>query len=184
MEASGHGLYALFNTDRPGGSDARWFVPLWETSTRWEHYTLFSWPHLRDWINGQWLVAPVVLPALLVVLVSLSLARRAALPHGRGSDGAGSVSDPSVYGARFLLAAAGFYLLFTFVWNADYGGQRDWDLFSLAALPPTLLLALLLPRALPDRRLLRTGAVPLLVLQGWHTWAWIVQNTLPWEWPD
>lgn len=80
--------------------------------------------------------------------------------------------------------AAGFYLLFTFVWNPDYGGQRDWDLFSLASIPATLLLAVLLPRALPDGRRLRAGAVPLLVLQGWHTWAWIVQNTRPWEWPD
>ena len=46
MEMSGHGLYALLNTDRPGGGDARWFVPLWATTTRWEHYTMFSWPHL------------------------------------------------------------------------------------------------------------------------------------------
>jgi hypothetical protein len=57
-------------------------------------------------------------------------------------------------------------------------------LFSLAALPATVLLAVLLPRALPDGRWLRRGMIPLLVLQGWHTWAWIVQNTLPWEWPD
>ena len=26
------------------------------------------------------------------------------------------------------------------LWNPDYGGQRDWDLFSLA-IPATLLLA-------------------------------------------
>jgi hypothetical protein len=87
-------------------------------------------------------------------------------------------------GVGFLLAAAGFYLLFTFVWNPDYGGQRDWDLFSPATLPMTVLLAALLPRALPAARWLRAGMVPLLLLQGWHTWAWIVQNTLPWQWPD
>jgi hypothetical protein len=227
MEASGHGLYALFNTDRPGGGDARWFVPLWETSTRWERYTLLSWPHVRDWLNGQLLVAPVVLPGLLITAVSLWLARR---EHGHGAQLAapGAPTDPvrselrlgvrtgresaesgdgpharvrneqgnivqsarpraggdAQAGVRFLLVAAGFYLLFTFVWNPDYGGQRDWDLFSLAALPATVLLAVLLPRALPDGRWLRAGAVPLLVLQGWHTFAWIVQNTLPWEWPD
>ena len=65
MEASGHGLDALLRTDRPGGGDARWFVPLFETTTRWEHYTMLSWAHLRDWLNEQLLVAPVVLPALL-----------------------------------------------------------------------------------------------------------------------
>jgi hypothetical protein len=197
MEASGHGLYALLNTDRPGGADASWFVPLWQTSSRWERYTLLSWPHLRDWINQQLLVAPVVLPSLVIVGANLWLARRSAAagkspylakseertphPHrGNGADkGEARSSD-----VAFLALAAGCYLLFTFVWNPDYGGQRDWDLFSLAALPTTLLLIVLLPQALPDQRFLRAGALPLILLQGWHTWAWIVQNSLPWQWPD
>jgi hypothetical protein len=85
--------------------------------------------------------------------------------------------------ARFLSIAAACYLLFTFVWNPDYGGQRDWDLFSLASLPATLLLALLWPRLLRKRDLWG-AALPLLLLQGWHTLAWIYQNTLPWQWPD
>jgi hypothetical protein len=234
MEASGHGIYALLNTDRPGGGDARWFVPLWQTSTRWEHYTMLSWLHLRDWINQQLLVAPVVLPSLIVVGVSLWLARREAArgragdPHegvrttqgmtaqgvtvqemtvqemtarGAAAQAMAEAVQPTsniVQSARrraeghagvpgvvpFLAIAAGFYWVFTFVWNPDYGGQRDWDLFSLASLPATLLLIVLLPRALPMQRYLRAGAVPLLVLQGWHTMAWIVQNTLPWQWPD
>ena len=165
MEASGHGLYALFNTDRPGGGDARWFVPLFTTVTRWEHYTLFSWPHLRDWINEQLLVAPVVLPSLCVVLVAGWRTRWQAT-------------------ARFLALAAVCYLLFTFVWNPDYGGQRDRDLFALAALPTTLLLIARLPVVLPAFGLLWGGAVPLIIIQGWQTLAWIYQNTLPWQWPD
>jgi hypothetical protein len=192
MEASGHGIYALLNTDRPGGGDARWFVPLWQASTRWEHYTMFSWPHLRDWLNQQLLVAPVVLPSLMVVCISLWLARRKSLaglgaqaPPAQVSPAQAPALAPGVQGVvPFLSIAAGFYLLFTFVWNPDYGGQRDWDLFSLASLPATLLLIVLLPRALPGQRNLRAGAVPLLLLQGWHTAAWIVQNTLPWQWPD
>lgn len=193
MEASGHGLYALLNTDRPGGGDARWFVPLWQTSTRWEHYTLFSWLHLRDWLNQQMLVAPVVLPALGIMAASVGLARREAT-HGRAAPHMGVQAvhhkregAAGAYGwdgVRFLGVAASFYLLFTFVWNPDYGGQRDWDLFSLAALPATLLLAVSAPCSLHATRLLRAGMIPLLVLQGWHTWAWIVQNTLPWQWPD
>jgi hypothetical protein len=214
MEASGHGLYALLNTDRPGGGDASWFVPLWETSTRWERYTLFSWPHLRDWLNQQLLVAPVVLPALAVVGVSLWAARRDArrraepragvdaehgaqvatvedTPVASGADRQGGEQAPRKIGAAgapgagwFLGIAAGFYLLFTFVWNPDYGGQRDCDLFSLAALPTTVLLAVLMPQALPQAHFFRAGALPLLLVQGWHTAAWIFQNTLPWEWPD
>jgi hypothetical protein len=67
MEQGGHGISALLTSDRPGGGDARWLVPLWETTTRWEQYTLFSWLHLRDFINEQLLVAPVVLPSLLII---------------------------------------------------------------------------------------------------------------------
>jgi hypothetical protein len=178
MEASGHGLYALLNTDRPGGGDASWFVPLWQTTTRWERYTLLSWPHLRDWLNQQLLVAPIVLPALAVVAINLWLAAR---PARTGATGSSAVSRGLV---PFLLVAGGCCQLFTFVWNPDYGGQRDWDLFSLAAIPAALLLSVLLPRALPDSRFLRRGAVPLLVLQGWHTAAWLYHNTRPWDWPD
>ena len=211
MEASGHGIYALLNTDRPGGGDANWFVPLWQTTTRWEHYTMFSWEHLRDWLNEQMLVAPVVLPGLVIVGVSIAVqsaqrmwqvtehgskargeeghkVRRENDRRDEGCDGAGPCAPTVSHGVPgivpFLMIAAGFYLLFTFVWNPDYGGQRDWDLFSLASLAPALLLIVLLPRALPTARYLRAGAAPLLVVQGWHTFAWIVQNTLPWEWPD
>lgn len=198
MEASGHGMAALLSTDRPGGGDARWFVPLWSTTTRWEHYTMFSWLHLRDWLNSQLLVAPIVLPALAVmggawVIDRMKKRKMGRLEIGEWRLGGGVVSNlhspisqsPSrfISAARFLSIATACYLLFTFVWNPDYGGQRDWDLFSLAALPTTLLLALLLPRVLRGRALWG-AAVPLLLLQGWHTLAWIYQNTLPWQWPD
>lgn len=203
MEASGHGVAALLSTDRPGGGDARWFVPLLATTTRWEQYTMFSWPHLRDWLNNQLLVAPVVLPALAVVgglWIIGAWQRRGDWRSESGgwkpeSDSLPNLQSPVstlalshshtlfIASARFLTIAAGFYLLFTFVWNPDYGGQRDWDLFSLAALPTTVLLALVLPRVLRGRAL--WGAVaPLIMLQAWHTAAWIYQNTLPWQWPD
>ncbi|MFO7632098.1 MAG: hypothetical protein R6W76_06145 [Caldilinea sp.] len=193
MEWSGHGVAVLLTTDRPGGGDARWFVPLFETTTRWEHYTMASWPHIRDWLNNQLLVAPVVLPSLIVVGIAW-LARGWNLRQGENGDWRvesnearpiSKLQSPDLTNSsiRFAAVAAGFYLLFTFVWNPDYGGQRDWDLFSLASLPTTLLLALLLPRVLCNRALWG-GAVPLIVLQAWHTMAWIYQNTLPWQWPD
>ena len=198
MEANGHGVTALLSTDRPGGGDARWFVPLFATTTRWEHYTMFSWPHLRDWLNGQMLVAPIVLPALAVVggawvidrmkkrkkeRLEIGDWRLEMAPPPNLQSPISQSPNHFIPAARFLLIAAACYLLFTFVWNPDYGGQRDWDLFSLAALPATLLLALLWPRALRGRALWG-AALPLLLLQGWHTLAWIYQNTLPWQWPD
>lgn len=179
MEWSGHGIATLLSTDRPGGGDARWFVPLTVTTTRWEHYTMFSWAHLRDWLNGQMLVAPVVLPSLAMLALAWLAEKKTAQREANAQEHL-SIFAPAV---RFLTLASAFYLLFTFVWNPDYGGQRDWDLFSLAAIPTTLLLAVLLPRFLRGRAL--WGAVlPLIFLQAWHTLAWIYQNTLLWQWPD
>ena len=169
MELGDHGLAALVSTDRPGGGDARWLVPLFETTTRWEHYTLFSWLHLRDFFNEQMLVAPVVLPTLLSLAIAWGVNRKWL-----------NRNQPHV---AFLLVASISYLLFTWLWNPDYGGQRDWDLFSLAAIPTTLLLITLLPQAIPDPRKLLAGALPLIVVQALHTAAWVYQNTLPWAWP-
>jgi hypothetical protein len=71
MELSGNGLAALTSTDRPGGGDGRMFVPLFEVTTRWEHYTMFSWAHLLDWLNMQMLTAPVTLGGLVIIGVAL-----------------------------------------------------------------------------------------------------------------
>lgn len=175
MEAGGHGLAALLGDDRPGGGDGRWLVPLFATTTRWEHYTLFSWPHLRDFLNEQVLVAPVVLPALLLLWGGTFRAGRRSTERG--------LADEETQTARFLLTAASCYWLFVWLWNPDYGGQRDWDLFSLSAIPAALLLAWSLPRRLTVARLLWAGGLPLILFQALHTAAWVYQNRLPWQWP-
>jgi hypothetical protein len=177
MELSGNGLAALTSTDRPGGGDGRLFVPLGAPATRWEHYTMFSWAHLLDWLNMQLLTAPVTLGGLAIVGGAL-LAQRLRMksqrqPLSRGSDRREMA---------FLALCTALYWLFTWVWNPDYGGQRDWDLFSLAAIPSTLLLARLLPRALADRGQLAQAGLMLTAVSALHTMAWIYQNTLPWEW--
>ncbi len=189
MELGGHGIATLFTTDRPGGGDARWLVPLWETSTRWERYTMLSWPHLRDILNEQLLVAPMILPTLLLTLVGFGARTRI------GGRSVAKRSDQSCFDGIaqkkraesctifFLANAALCHQLLIWVWNPDYGGQRDWDLFSLAAIPTTLLVAYLLPRLISDRRAFVAGAIPLLVLQYAQLAAWVYQNTLPWEWP-
>jgi hypothetical protein len=144
---------------------------------------MFSWAHLLDWLNMQMLTAPVTLGGLVIVGVALLAAR---LPL-RVNSQAGAVEDaearPDRHALAFLTLATGLYWLFTWVWNPDYGGQRDWDLFSLAAIPSTLLLARLLPRALCDRGQLAQAGLMLTTVSAMHTIAWIYQNTLPWEWP-
>ena len=166
MQAGGHGLDAFLGEDFPGGGDHRWLVPLLRTTTKWEHYTMFSWAHLLDIVNEQLLTAPVVLPTLLLVWV---FARRRL--------------DWGDRALRFLLLAAGCYLFLTLVWNPDYGGRRDWDLFAPASLPLTLLAAYVLPRALPERVALRAAAWALIAVQVMHTAAWVYQNTQLWFWP-
>lgn len=126
---------------------------------------MFSWGHLVDIVNQQLLVAPVVLPALICLFVGAGPAARAGTPW-----------------TRLLLLASGCYLLFTWTWNPDYGGQRDWDLFAPAAVPLALLLADRLQAALPERAAWTTATLALLAAQAVHTVAWIYQNTRPWSW--
>ena len=135
MTAGGHGLDALLGSDAPGGGDRNWLVPLVQTTTRWEHYTMFSLGHLLDIVNEQLLVAPVIWPGLL-------LAFAFAWPRVPRRDGA----------FRLLLLMSLLYLLLTLTWNPDYGGQRDWDLFAPAALPAAILFGYVLARALPERQ--------------------------------
>ncbi len=156
-----HGLDALMGVDFPGGGDRIWFVPLFEITTKWQHYTMFSVGHLVDIVNQQLLVAPMVWPSLILI---------ALLARGR-------VLREDATG-RFLLVMAGCHLLLTLVWNADYGGQKDWDLFSPAALPAALLLAWALPRALAERSAFRAGAWAIIATQAFHLLAWIWRNTL------
>lgn len=161
MTLGDHGLDALMGADFPGGGDRIWFVPLFEITTKWQHYTMFSVGHLVDIVNQQMLVAPMVWPALVLI----ALLARQRVPRGDAT-------------GRFLLVLAGCHLLLTLVWNADYGGQKDWDLFSPAALPAALLLAWALPRALAERSAFRAGAWAIVATQAFHLLAWIWRNTL------
>lgn len=162
MSSGQHGLDALMGADFPGGGDRKWFVPLFEVTTEWQHYTMFSWGHLVDIVNQQVLVAPMVWPTL--VLCGIFAWRRIPKTEPQG---------------RYLALMAGFYLLLTLTWNADYGGQKDWDLFSPASLPAALLLAWTLPRALPERPALRAAGWAIIATQGAYALAWIWRNTLP-----
>jgi hypothetical protein len=164
MSAGGHGLAAFLGAEAPGGGDHRWLVPLFGASSSWEYYTMFSRGHLLDFINQQLLVMPFT----LVLVLTVALGYRSRLPR-----------DPFAW---FVLLAAASYLLLTWLWNPDYGGQRDWDLFAVAAWPATLLAAYWLTRALNPLTLARALLI-ILPVQALHTAAWVFSNTRPWEWP-
>jgi hypothetical protein len=166
LTSGGHGLDALMGEDAPGGGDHRWFVPLWRTETRWEHYTMFSWGHLRDILNEQVLTSPFGL--VLVILGGVACCRN---PFSRRK----RVSSLLL----FLSIAAGFYLLFTLTWNPDYGGQRDWDLFAPAAFPLTLLGAYLLTRMIEDKDELASVGLLLAAASLLFLGAWVYTNAQP-----
>lgn len=194
MELGDHGIVTLLTTDRPGGGDARWLVPLWSTTTRWERYTMFSWAHLRDIVNEQLLVGPILLPTLFIIGLlqiynNLSFARNMNRSTGNGTAlwtvGSKSGQDDRQEYATivFLALATACHLLLTWIWNPDYGGQRDWDLFSLSAVPLALLTAHLLWQRIAHPQRVAHRLIPLLMLQYAQLATWVYQNTLPWEWP-
>jgi hypothetical protein len=162
MTTGRHGIDALLGTDAPGGGDRRWFVPLFHTTTKFEHYTMFSLGHYLDIANEQLLAAPAIWPGL--ILVAVFAWRR--LP----------LRDPAF---RLLAVSAVCYLLLTLTWNPDYGGQRDWDLFAPAAIPAAILLGFAMPRSLPESKALSGAGWALVAAQGFHLIAWVFQNTLP-----
>lgn len=166
MSSGRHGLDALAGVDFPGGGDRSWFVPLRQITTKWQHYTMLSPGHLLDIVNQQLIAAPVVWPAFGLALL-LAWQR---IPS----------RDPEF---RLLAVMAGVSLLLTLTWNPDYGGQRDWDLFSTAAIPAALLLSYTLARVLPERPALRGAWWALVMVQAYHLAAWVYTNTLPLQYP-
>jgi hypothetical protein len=189
MTAGGHGPGAMLVDDRPGGADGIPFVPLFRVTTEWQHYTMFSPAHFLDWANVHFLISSFGLPLLLLAFVN-GLIRR--WKSGRRSNDdvsdthLGSMGcDPGI--TAFLAIASLAYLLLTFVWNPDYGGRRDWDLFAPSAFVYTLLAAYLLARQLGDRpegvghgcSLARVARL-LIAASALHTAAWIYYNTIPW----
>jgi hypothetical protein len=166
MEQGDHGLSALLGDDRPGGGDGIWFVPLFETTTRWQQYTMFSVAHFLDWGNEHLLISPFGLPLITLALITLYRFRLTIFERSTDRD----------YG-YFLGVTAAAYLLFTWLWNPDYGGRKDWDLFAPSAFVYTLLAGYLLVRVLADRDKLKEGGLFIIAVSLLHTAAWIFANT-------
>jgi len=168
MESGGHGLSSLLGVDRPGGGDGIWFVPLFETTTEWQHYTMFSVAHILDWLNVHLLISPFGLPLIILTLLAVYRFRITLFDQPQDKD----------Y-AIFLGITAGCYVLLTWLWNPDYGFQKDWDLFAPSAFVVTLLAGFLLVRVLPDRDKLKEGSLFIIAVALLHASSWIFTNTHP-----
>ena len=168
MESGGHGLSAFLGVDRPGGGDGIWFVPPVETTTQWQRYTMFSAAHVLDWGNVHLLISPFGLPLVVMVLAAVLRFRLTLFDTQNHKDF-----------AVLLGVTAGMYILLTWLWNPDYGGRKDWDLFAPSAFVYTLLAGYLLVRALPNRQNLQNGGLFIMVVSLLHTAAWIFTNTHP-----
>ncbi len=192
MASASHGPLSLVTDDRPGGADAIWFVPLFKTTNKWQHYTMFSLGHFLDWGNEHFLISPFGLMLLLLGLVNgRSLTAKVAARRGAPTEELSELSEiigeaPAQSGQGsaglipFLTIASLSYLLLTFVWNPDYGGRKDWDLFAPSAFVYTLLAACLLIRQARDRLELARSARLLIAASALFTAAWIYYNTIPW----
>ena len=171
MTLGKHGLRAFLGDDRPGGGDHIWFVPLFEITSEYESYTMFSLAHFLDWANLHFLLSTF---ALVIVGGGLVWELRETKP--------GSVllwPSPKSQPLIFLGLASFLYLLLTWVWNADYGIRKDWDLFSPSAFAYCLLASFLLPRLIKHESELRYLSVIILAISALHTFAWLYANTLP-----
>ena len=97
-----------------GGTGVKEFLPLFAEPGFHEQYRVFSLAHFLDFLNQQLLAAPVACMVLFVL-------RKKDLCH-----------------QPFLAVCTVIPLFFTFIANPKIGAFRDWDIFSLPALPFTL----------------------------------------------
>lgn len=187
MTAAGHGPAALLTDDRPGGADGVMLVPLFQISTPWQRYTMFSLAHLQDWANEHFLISPFGLFLLLLAACLPHSRRRSANPpEARSLEAAQETTSQARGVSLFLLIASLSYLILTFIWNPDYGGRQDWDLFAPSAFVYSLLAAYEFSRRVTERYppaqarpILARAALILLAGATLHSGAWIYYNTIP-----
>jgi tetratricopeptide (TPR) repeat protein len=136
------------------------FVPLIHDRYSGPGYTLFSLPHLLDFLNQQLLVSPV---GLILILAFLICKKWRALFMDRTS--------------RFLLIVALSQLLFNFLIDPALGASRDWDMLSTAGLGYTILGLYLLLKFFKDKIKFEYLTMILVVTSIYSTIPWIALNS-------
>ena len=150
LALSGVGFEAY--AGRMGGRN---FLPIFAQPGIEVQYRIFSISHVLHYLNQQLLAAPAA-------CISLFLVRREDLRR-----------------QPFLAICTVVSLLFTFIANPESGAARDWDIFSLPALPLTLWAASAFLNRMPDRPQLFHGAFFLCGSAVLHTLLWIALNANP-----
>lgn len=130
----------------------REFLPLFEKAGIHAQYRMFSLPHLLDFINLQLLTTPVAGGA--IIFFTFKLLRR----------------------QLFLLVSTAVSLVFTLLANPGIGTFRDWDIFSLPAVPLTLWTVVALLTRIHERDKLFHGAFLLCGAAVLHTISWVGIN--------
>ena len=138
-------------------------MPLFQISTRFEHYTFFSWAHLGAVINEQLLTAPL---AILTLVIISALAWKGVRKVAGGVPGMVALAVGSIS-----------IFFYSITWNPDLGPRDDWDLLGLPALPLTLLAAYLLLR-IPDSKAKRIAMTAYLSVSAVHTGGWLLLHVL------
>jgi tetratricopeptide (TPR) repeat protein len=136
------------------------FVPLVEGRYTGPDYTLFSLPHLSDFLNQQLLVSPV---GLILILTFLFCGRAKSF-----------FMDAT---ARFLVIVALSQLLFNFLIDPGLGASRDWDMFSAVGLGYTVLGLYLFSKLFKDKIKFEYLALLLVVSSLHSTVPWIALNS-------
>ncbi len=139
------------------------FLPLGGPLEHRVPYSLLSAAHLSDFFQEQMLLGPFGAPLALALLV---------------------------FGARGRLGREGGLLLwaglpwwaFSFLFNREIGAARDWDLFSVAAIPLVLATAVMLARVdwgASRPRLAGAATGLLLGASVFHTLPWVSLDAEP-----
>ncbi len=123
-------------------------------------YTLFSLPHLSDFLNQQLLVSPVGLILILALLIC--------------KKGKSFWTNPTF---QFLLVVTLSQLLFNFIIDPALGASRDWDMFSAVGLGYTILGLYLLLKFIKDNIRLEYLIMILVVTSLYSTIPWILLNS-------
>jgi len=135
-----------------------YFVPLFSGRYFAPHHTLFSPPHLLDFLNQQLLVSPIGFFLFLLFL----------LFKPKGVD-----SKDKIF--WFLLLVSITQLFFNFVFDAGLGAARDWDLFASVGLGYTVLSLYLFGKIPPNPkvRYLKLGFAVIVLIS---TLSWMGIN--------
>lgn len=142
---------ASFLESEPGNH----LLPLMGSLEKVEPYTQVSGAHLIEIFNQYALVAPAFVCGCVVLV--------AAFDRRNGTD-------------VLLLCAAGPLCTFTVLFNPAIGAFRDWDAFSLSALPLTILVVRCLFRFYSGSKAACAASAILLSVSVAHSIPWIAIN--------